>query len=178
VATRAARIAGIQILRTLIMSLTNIQQADAIRAMARRRMPHWLKWILALTALLLGIAGLYTQQTPYFIGFLCMAIIAYSAHHSAPHIDAAAQALDTGDRIAGTVTIEISRWSDADTYHASVAMAEADVWRFEFIPIGWHPVAGQYPATFFRSQGLAWPALIQIEAGIMYPRNTPKLEGK
>ncbi len=150
------------------------QQIEAIRVMARRRTAQWLKWVLVLASLLFAITGLYTRQTPYFIGSGLAAIIACAAHQAAPHIQAAARALDTGERSPGTVTIEVAGWSDSDKFHARIVMADSGVWRFEFIPLGWKPVAGQYPATIFRLPGLAWPALVQIEAGVMYPRYTPK----
>jgi hypothetical protein len=103
-----------------------------------------------------------------------VAVIAYSVHQTGPHIRNAARAAIGGEKIAGSVKVEITRWSDSDTFYATVAMPSLGAWRFEFIPLGWKPIEGEHPATLFRLPGITWPALIQVQQGVFYPRQTPK----
>jgi hypothetical protein len=152
------------------------QQIQAIQSMARRRTPDWLKWILAMFSGFLLLAGLYTRDAPYFIGFAILAFVAYSAHKTTPNIDAAALAIASGERNIAVIHIEISRWSDSDTYYVSVPAKEGGRWRFEFIPLGWQPTAGEHRATAYNLPGLEWPALVSIKEGVMYPRYIPSRE--
>lgn len=152
------------------------QQIQAIQSMARRRTPSWLKWMLVMFSGFLLLAGLYNHDAPYFIGFAILALVAYSAHKTAPHIDAAAQAVASGERNVAVIHIDIASWSDSDTYYVSVPAKEGGRWRFEFIPIGWQPTAGEHRATVYNLPGLEWPALVSIKEGVMFPRNIPSRE--
>jgi hypothetical protein len=152
------------------------QQIEAIQNMARRRAPGWLMWMLAMFSGLLLLVGLYTRDAPYFIGFALLALVAYSAHKTTPHINAAARAITNGERNAAVIYVEIARWSDSDTYYVSVPAKEGGRWRFEFIPLGWQPTAGEHRATVYRLPGLEWPVLVSIKEGVMYPRCTPSKE--
>ena len=74
------------------------QQIQAIQSMARRRTPSWLKWTLVMFSVLFLLAGLYNRDAPYFIGFAILALVAYAAQKTTQHIDAAAQAVASGER--------------------------------------------------------------------------------
>ena len=135
----------------------------------------WLFRCLVMLSFVLLALGLYTQQPPYFMAFALLAVIAYAAHQTGPHIKNAARAAIAGDKVAGSVNVEVTRWSDSDTFYATVAMPSSGTWRFKFIPLGWTPIEGEHPATLFRLPGITWPALIQVQQGVFYPRETPKL---
>jgi hypothetical protein len=109
---------------------------------------------------------------------LFVAVVAYSAHRTGPHIMNAAQAAIAGEKSAGSVQVEVTRWSDSESFHAVVEVPSSGTWRFEFIPLGWQPVEGEHRATVFRLPGIAWPALVQVEQGVMYPRQTPEIQAK
>lgn len=156
--------------------MTPEQQIQAIQSMARRRTPRLLKWALAMFSGFLLLVGLYTRDVPYFVGFLILALVAYSAHKTTPHIDAAAQAITSGEHNGAVIYIEITRCSDSDKYYVSVPAKEGGHWRFEFIPLGWQPTAGEHQATAYQLHGLEWLALVSIKEGVMYPRHMPGRE--
>ena len=124
-------------------------------------------------SLAFAAAAFYTRQPPYIIVFVFTAVVTYSAFQTGPHMEAAARALTEANRIDGLVTIEVESWSDSDTYHAVVPVTPSGAWRFEFIPIGWTPIAGESRAAIYWLAGYAWPALIEVDAGVMHPRTTP-----
>ena len=151
------------------------EQKNAIHSMARGGLMHWLKWFSLVLCAVLVALGLYTSQPPYFMFMIFPALMAYSAHQTGPQIRAASQAMRSGNQSEGLVRVEIEPSSDSETFYATVAIEPSREWRFEFIPLGWMPVAGQIRATLYTLHGLDWPALIEVEGGVMYPRYAPKL---
>ena len=154
--------------------MTPINQIKAIRKMGRRRLPQRLKWVLVALSIVIGAAALYTRQPPYLMALVFVAFVTYSAFQTAPHIEAAARALTAANRVDGSVIIEVvEAWSDSNTYHVVIPVAPYGAWRFEFIPGGWKPIAGESKATIYWLADIVGPALVQVEAGVMYPRHTP-----
>jgi hypothetical protein len=121
----------------------------------------------------LAALGFYTGQPSYFIVLILPAVIAYSAHQTGPHIRAASEAIKSGSRSEGTIAIESDRPLDNDRFYATVATEPGCAWRFEFIPVGWRPIAGRFPATVYTVPNLAWPALIEVQGEFIHPRYTP-----
>ena len=160
------------------MGMNVSKQIDVIHSMARGRRMQWLKWSLVALSVALAIAGLYTRQPPYFMVIVLTVLIASCAHQTAPHVRAASAAVRSGERSEGLVNIEIDRSSDSDTFYATVTANLPGAWRFEFIPLGWTPTAGQTYATIYRLPDVPWPALVAVEGGVMYPRYTPKSASK
>ena len=151
--------------------MTPAEQIETIRKMGRRRVPQRLKWVLVALSVAFAVAALYTRQPPYVMALVFVAVVTYSAFQTSPHIEAAAKALATANRADGSVTIEVGDpWSDGFTYHAVVPVAPSGAWRFEFKPSGWKPVAGEYRATIYWLPDVIWPALVQVNAGVMHPR--------
>ena len=153
--------------------MTPAEQIETIRKMGRRRVPQRLKWVLVALSVAFAAAALYTRQPPYVIVMVFVAVVTYSAFQTGPHIEAAARALAGANRVDGSVTVEVESWSDSDTYHAVVPVARSGAWRFEFIPVGWKPMVGESRATIYWLADIAWPVLIQLDAGVMHPRYTP-----
>jgi hypothetical protein len=150
------------------------KQMEAIHSMARGGLMQGLKWFSIVLSAVLAALGLYTGQPPYFMFMVLPVIIAYSAHQTGPHIRAASQAIRLGTQSEGVVKIEIDPSSDSETFYATVTTEPSREWRFEFIPLGWKPIAGQMRATLYTLRHLEWPALIEVEGGVMYPRDKPK----
>jgi hypothetical protein len=50
-------------------------------------------------------------------------------------------------------------------------------WEYEFIPLGWQPVAGTYAARIWRVDSNGPPILAAVETGILIPRGNPKNPG-
>ena len=151
------------------------KQMEAIHSMARDGLMQWLKWVSVALCAVLAALGLYTSQPPYFMFMILPVLIAFSAHQTGPHIRTASRAIRSGSRNQGLVRIEIEPSPDSETFYAVVASEPSHQWRFEFIPLGWKPVAGQMQATLYTLRGLGWPALIEVDGGVMYPRYEPTL---
>lgn len=154
--------------------MTPEEQIEALRRMSRGGAARRLKQGSLLLAMGLALAGVLTGHPVYFMVGAFAGVVAYSAWQTNPHILRAVQALDGGRRSEGTVQIEVTRWSDTDTYHAVVPSDRSRAWRFEFIPLGWLPRAGAFPAVFFAQPSAEWPALVRIEQGIFHPRRDPE----
>ena len=150
------------------------QQIDAIQKMARRGVAVWLTRVSAVMTIGLFIGGLYTEHPIYFMLTVFSLAVAYSARQTMPHILNAAKALESGSRVKGTIHIAVTQWSDSHVYHATVQLSPSRKWRFEFIPLGWTPVEGNHEAVLFGIQGVDWPTLVQVEQGVLYPRQRPE----
>lgn len=150
------------------------KQMEAIHTMAHGAHLHWLKWLSVVLCAALAALGLYTRQPPYFMFMILPFLIIYSAHQTGPHIRAASQAIHLGIQTEGLAEIEIEHSSDSETFHVSVAAEPSGKWRFEFIPLGWEPVAGPMRAKLYTLRNMHWPALIEVHGGVMYPRYNPK----
>ena len=154
--------------------MTPTKQIEAIQKMGQPRRQQRFGGVLVALAVALAAAALYTQQAPYVMALVFVSVVRWSAFQTSPHIQAAARALATANRANGSVTIEVGdHWSDGFTYHAVVPVALSGVWRFEFKPLGWTPVAGEYSATIYWLPDVIWPALVQVDAGVMHPRYSP-----
>ncbi len=149
-------------------------QKQAIRSMARGSHMQWLKWCAMALSVVLLACGLATGQAPWFMLMVLTLPIALSAHQTGPHLRAASEAMRAGTRSDGEVTIEVDTSSDSDRFFATVTTDPSCAWRFEFIPLGWKPVEGRTRATFHALPGVYWPALVEVDDGVMYPRYTPE----
>ena len=151
--------------------MTPAKQIEVIRKMCRQRSLQRFSWVLVALSVALAAAALYTRQVPYVMALVFVAVVTCSAFQTGPYIEVAARALAKANRADGSVTIEVGdHWSDGFTYHAFVPVAPSGAWRFEFKPLGWRPVAGEYRATIYWLPDVIWPALVQVDAGVMYPR--------
>jgi hypothetical protein len=101
-------------------------------------------------------------------------LIAFSTHQTGPHILAASEAIHSGTQSVGAVKLEIDSSSDSDKYFATVTCESYCTWRFEFIPLSWKPIEGQTQAALYSLNHLEWPALIEVEGGVMHPLYEPK----
>ena len=151
--------------------MTPTKQIEAIQKMGHPRTLQRFGGVLVALSVALASAALYTQQAPCVMALVFVSVVPWAAFQTSPHIQAAARALATANRANGSVTIEVGdHWSDGFTYHAVVPVALSGAWRFEFKPLGWTPVAGEYSATIYWLPDVMWPALVQVDAGVMHPR--------
>jgi hypothetical protein len=154
--------------------MTPSEQIDALRKMAHRGVIVWVERGSLVLAFGLAVAGLITWHSAYFFLSVFVVGIAFLVRETRPHIRRAVQALDFGIRLSGTVQITLAQWTDSVSYHAINQGFLSNNWRFEFIPLGWRPQEGDYEATLFTVQGVEWPALVQVEQGILIPRSKPE----
>jgi hypothetical protein len=153
--------------------MTPAEQLNMLRRMGIGARISGLKTVLS--ALLAGLllAGVMTDSPPFFMAAFFVAVVTWSAWQTSPHIRHAVQALQSGRRINGNVSISISEWSDSRSYRARVEDPQGS-WSFEFIPQGWHPSEGRFEAALYRVDGVPWPALIVLKEGILFPRSIPQ----
>ena len=156
--------------------MTPTEQIDALRKMVSRGIVHWIALGSAPLAIALGIAGAVAGNPIYLMISVFPAVMALSARQAKPHIYRAARALDVGAKSQGIVQVTADENSDSVTYFATVPVTGSERWNFEFIPLGWHPKDGSYEAALFHIPGVAWPALIRVDEGIIYPRSKPRLQ--
>ncbi|WP_367848591.1 hypothetical protein [Rhodoferax sp. WC2427] len=154
--------------------MTLEQQKDNLRRMARTGILRGFTLLCATATLGALVGGLLTRHPVYGMVAGVAGVLWYAAHSTRAHIQHAAQALDLGATEPGRVHIEITCWSDSDTYLAKTAGTRSGTWQFPFIPQGWVPQAGAFDATCFLLPGLPWPALVLVDGNICHPRETPK----
>jgi hypothetical protein len=136
-----------------------------------RRLPVWL---FGLAAVLCVTAAVVWHPVPLMVG-LFFGLVGLLDRRAGPNIVAALEAYDTLRPVAGEVEIEVTTWSDSDSYHAMVCEPGQPAWTYPFMPQGWTPVAGRYPARIWRAAPGQPPALVAVADGILVPRTTPKL---
>ncbi len=135
---------------------------------------HMHRWFLAGAATGLIAAVIFWHPVPLMIaGFL--GIVGLSEHRAGPNIVSAIVAYDCDDPTEGTVSVEITSWSDSETYHAIVSEIGHSDWKYQFIPQGWQPASRNYSARIWRSDTEGRPLLAVVEEGILIPRYDPEL---
>lgn len=133
-----------------------------------------LRTALVLGAALSAVAGYQYNHPAGYMVALFLAVVAFSAIKSAPHIRYAVLATQRGMPSRGTIAITITAWSDTESYQATVTDRLGHAWEFEFIPQGWKPEAGQSEAVIYTIPSIAWPVLVSTTQGLLFPRYQPK----
>lgn len=155
------------------MSKRAQQQCAALTRMTGGALLDRLPWALA--ALVTGclMAGVITGLPPWFMVAGFLALIAWSARQTTPHLKNAARGLASALRSNDQVQIDVDTSGDSDSYQALARGQSGRLWRFTFIPQGWQPHAGEHPAELCYLPDVDWPVLICCQDGILYPRQTP-----
>lgn len=129
-------------------------------------------WLLGLAAALCVTAAVLWHPVPLVVGLFC-GMVGLLDRRAGPYRVAALEAYDTLRPVVGEVRIEVTTWSDSDGYHATVRETGQAAWTYPFMPQGWTPVAGLYPARIWRSAPGKPPALAAVADGILVPRTSP-----
>ncbi len=135
--------------------------------------PHMHKWLLAGAALGLLATIVLWHPWPLMIAFF-LGVVGLSEQRAGPNILSAILAYDCDNPTEGTVSVEITSWSDGETYHATVSEIGHSDWKYQFIPQGWQPASRSYPARIWRNGFDGRPVLAVVEEGILIPRYDPK----
>lgn len=157
------------------MSLTPDHQLQNLVNMVSGKTLNRLSLSLTMLAAALLIGGLITWHPMFFMVAVFVAVTALSAWQTSPHIRNALKGFTDGKRVQGEIFIDITSWSDSDSHQAIVMSGCKLPWKFDFIPQGWKPVEGITTAELVFIKSVGWPVLIITEAGIIYPRYTPKI---
>ena len=153
--------------------MTPYEQIDALQVMASRRVLTWMSRLALTLAVGLATGGILTLHPAFFMLLLLAVTIAYASATTSPHILNAAIASTSGARTQGRIKIDVTEGLDSPIYHAHLLVPHPIPWRIKFIPMGWQPIAGIHEATIFTLPNVAWPALVQLSEGILYPREKP-----
>lgn len=127
--------------------------------------------ILALLFLALG----YALDSPIpcmFAGFF--GLVAVFEREAVPNIVAALRAWDGDSPVSGWVVITVVRGDEGDSYRVVVDEPGRMRWQYQFMPQGWKPVAGRFPARIWRPDGRDAPVMAAVDAGVLIPRYTPE----
>jgi len=136
--------------------------------------PHMHKWFLAGAAIGFLAAIVFWHPWPLMIAFF-LGVVGFSEQRAGPNILSAILAYDCDDPTVGTVSVEITSWSDSETYHATVSEIGHSDWKYQFIPQGWQPANRSYSARIWRCGTEGRPLLAVVEEGILIPRYDPEL---
>ena len=154
--------------------MTIEKQLETLRQLGSSQLTLRLKFAFLFATVGLLVGGFATKHPVCFMLAVFCGVVTYSSWQSVPHIHTAAQALERGHPSKGTVQLTVVEGSDSPTYYATVQTNTTTRWHFAFRNTGWTPESGIFPATLYSVPEQEWPALIQTEHGILYPRSTPE----
>jgi hypothetical protein len=103
-----------------------------------------------------------------------LGVVGIAERQAGPNIVAAMNAYHAGIPSAGWVSIRFECWDSDNSYHATVREDGHADWEYEFIPQGWQPRAGNFPAQIWRADTAGRPVMAVVEEGIMIPRREAK----
>lgn len=150
--------------------LTIEQQIDLLRPAVRTglaRRFHW--WLIGLSVVLLIVAAVMWHPVPLMIA-LFMGVVGVAERQAGPNLDRAVRAFDEGEPSSGFASITIVGGDTTDHHHAILRQEGRPDSAFEFMPQGWEPVEGSFPARIWRGGDGDAPVLATIEGGVLIPR--------
>lgn len=127
---------GITRYPTIHMSTSSVQTQIARLRPSVIFAPQMNKWFLAGAAIGLLAAIVLWHPWPLMIAFF-LGFVGFSEQRAGPNLLSAILAYDCDDPTEGTVSVEITSWSDSETYHAIVSEIGHSDWKYQFIPQGW-----------------------------------------
>ncbi|MEJ8567814.1 hypothetical protein [Elongatibacter sediminis] len=150
------------------------QQIAALRPAVRSGLAgRFHVWLLACAAGCSLIAVVMWHPVPLMVAAF-LAIVGLSERRAGPNIVAALSAYETQTHSSGEVTISTTTGSDEVHYHARVEEPGQSAWSYEFIPQGWTPEPGRYPARIWRDSVSSSIVLATIDGGLLIPRYAPQ----
>jgi len=154
--------------------MTPDQQLHNLQRYGNDALLMLLRSLLILAAVLLFAAAYFYRELMYLMIGIFVTLVTIALLKSTPHIRHAVRASRQGIPFAGTMEITIDGTDNTPSYTATTRDRYGHYWKFEFLPQGWKPAAGQTEAQLFSIADVGWPVLIRTEHGILYPRYTPK----
>lgn len=157
--------------------MTSSEQITALKTMVSRRVMTWMPQLAIVLAVGLASGGILTWHPVFFMLLFPVLLIVCLSARIRPHILSAATAFNSGARTYGQIEITATEGIDMLCYHAIVQVSPPNAWRIKFNPMGWKPTAGIQEATIFTLPDVAWPALVQVSEGILFPCEKPTRVG-
>jgi len=134
---------------------------------------HMHRWFLGGAALCVIAAAVIRNPVPLMIAAF-LGIVGFAEKRAGPNLVAAITAYDLDTPACGEVFIAITCWDSDNHYHATVREQGRPDWEYEFMPQGWQPTDGSYPAKIWRTDAEGRPVLAVVEEGVLIPRYDPK----
>jgi hypothetical protein len=153
-----------------VKRLTIEQQIDLLRPAVRSglaRRFHW--WLLGVAVVLLVVAAVTWHPVPLMIA-LFLGVVGVAERQAGPNLDRAVRAFDEGEPSNGTASITIVGGDTTDHYHVILREEGRPDSEFEFMPQGWEPAEGSFPARIWRADEGGIPVLATIDGGVLIPR--------
>lgn len=157
-------------------SMTVDEQRTAITRMAEKNGTGRLsQFFQALTWGCLALTFL-SRNYAWLAGAAITGIAAINTRNNDDQLKHLAKGLKQGVRTDETVEIIVTEWTESTSHSVRVENRVGQVWRYDFVPLGWTPKAGTYAAKGIRIQDTAWPVLLELTDGLIYPSQAPVLE--
>ncbi|UAJ72281.1 hypothetical protein IQE94_14540 [Synechocystis sp. PCC 7339] len=153
---------------SVAQQITNLRPALGIAAQINR-------WFLGAAVLGAITSLLFWNLLPLTFS-LFFVIVGFSRRKLGSNLIAAISAFDEEVPSLGEVCITITRWNADNHYHGIVRETGYPNWKYEFIPQGWRPVPGTYPAKIWRTDIDGRPILTVVQEGIMIPTGDARVE--
>lgn len=138
----------------------------SVRIGLARRL-HW--WLIGASLALIVVAVVSWHPVPLMIA-LFLGVVGVAERQAGPNLDRAVRAFDEGESSTGIASITIVSGDTVDHYHAILQEAGRPDSEFDFIPQGWEPVEGSFPARIWRAEDRGTPVLATVEGGTLIPR--------
>lgn len=132
---------------------------------------QFFRGVVILLVILLAL-GVYTKQPPYFMVAAFCGIIIFAIRRSIPHRKNAIRAITEGQK--KTALVKVEAIYDSKAFKVTVEDPTHGTWHFTFIPSDWKPSEGEYLATVYHLPDAAWLVLVEVEEGLMVPREKPE----
>lgn len=156
-------------------TLTVEQQLAMLRRVIRSPIGRHMTAVLGSLAACLALLGYAIGHPIPWIFAAFFGLVAVFERQAVPNISAALKAYDACEPVAGWAVVTVVRGDETDSYRAIVELPGRARWQFQFMPQGWTPAAGRFPARVWMPAGSDAPVMAALDAGVLIPRYCPEV---
>jgi hypothetical protein len=151
------------------------QQIERLRpAVVSGLARHLHHGLLVFSALLAFLSIVLWSPIPLMAAAF-FALIGFAETQAGPNIEDAIRAYDSSQPTLVEVEIFVDSSGDGLRYVVKVCAGELNFWQYEFVPQGWSPKPGTFPAKIWKHEPSWRPILCIAQGGLLIPRNKPTL---
>jgi hypothetical protein len=151
------------------------QQIELLRsAVVSGLARHLQHGLLVFSAILAFLSIILWSPIPLMAAAF-FALVGFAETQAGPNIEEAIRAYDSSQPTLGDVEIFVDCSGDGLRYVVNVCADELKFWQYEFIPQGWSPKPGTFPAKIWRHEPSRRAVLCIAQGGLLIPRNKPTL---